>query len=125
MKKLILSLAIILTSITAHADYVPITLNVNTDHISVTELSHSTNGTWSVSADIKVPSNLIYDDIAWPARVDRQHWLLLPVELSDAQMQAILADNYDAVLAALSLGEYTPSRAIQEAIILAVVGAEQ
>jgi hypothetical protein len=101
--------------------HIPITININTDHVSITGLSHDEAvQTWDVNAAAKIPDGLVYDDIQWPCRVDRMHLIIGPVVVPDAMMQMILGEQYAPVVSAMSLGTFMPSRAIQELIILAL-----
>lgn len=101
--------------------HIPITININTDHVSITGLSHDDESqAWSVNAVAHIPDGLVYDDIQWPCRVDRMQLIIGPVIVPDAAMEMILGDQYAPVLSALSLGAFMPSRAIQELIIIAL-----
>lgn len=99
--------------------HIPITLNINTDHIGISDLVHNEDTSWCISAVVSVPDGLQYD-IQWPARVDRMRIYIGPVVVPDQMMQVILGEYYQGVITAMSLGSFSPSRLIQELLISAL-----
>lgn len=103
--------------------YIPIQINVNSDHIAITGLNHVVEGEvneWIINAVLHVPDGHVYDDIQWPVRNDRMRWYIGPVAVSDSVMQQLLGEAYKGVVTAMALGEFKPGRDIQEILIQAL-----
>lgn len=103
--------------------HIPIQINVNTDHISITDLTHNVAegiNDWVISAVLHVPDGHVYEDLQWPVRNDRMRWYIGPVVVSDSVMQLLLGEAYQGVITAMALGEFKPGRDIQEILIQAL-----
>lgn len=103
--------------------YIPITLQINTDHIQITSLRHEVTelvNEWNIEAVIHVPDGHIYEGLAWPVRNDRMRWYIGPVVVPDATMQQLLGETYQGVVKAMSIGDFKPGPEIQQALIQAL-----
>jgi len=122
MRSIIASLVIIVVIVTiATAATIDMTVNmsINPAHVAITQFDCG-GSNWTLSAAIHIPQNYVYTNLPIAARVDRMDVIVGPVEITDAQMQTILAGSYSAVTNAMALGSFSPGGAVRSALISAI-----
>jgi hypothetical protein len=103
--------------------HIPVQINVNTDHISITDLTHNVAegiNDWIINAVLHVPDGHVYEGLPWPVRNDRMSWYIGPVVVPDVFIQQLLGDMYQGVVTAMTLGNFKPGREIQQLLIQAL-----